>query len=134
MNGPRRPPHGRRNVPVRDLTAVEALRAARDLLTDPARWCKSAGARKRSNLEFPEGETVPATAASAVRWCAAGALCHLTGHRSDPPGACFLGQAARELFGVGIGRLNDHPETTHEMILEVLDRALARAIASEDRQ
>jgi hypothetical protein len=112
MSPPRRPPHGRRNVPVRDLTAVEALRAARELLLDPARWCKSAGARKRPSRDFPEGEPVPATAASAVRWCAGGALCHLTGKRTGPPGARFLDHAAWELFGVGIGRLNDRPETT----------------------
>ena len=47
---------------------VEALRQARALIADPARWCQYEGARGRS------GRGVDLLGRSAVAWCALGAL------------------------------------------------------------
>ena len=106
--------------------ALEALRAARALIGDPARWCRSAPARKPTTRGAPGGEPCHATDPAATRWCAAGALCHVTGRRREAPGFAELDHAARTLFGEAIGRVNDRRETTHAMILRCFDEAIAR--------
>src|SRR5690349_4380953 len=95
---------------------VAALKAARELIGEETRWTRSAPARRLRpargrGKNRHEAEWLPTHAADsrAGRWCAAGALCSVSGVRSGAPGIAFLEAASRELFGVGIGRANDDP-------------------------
>jgi hypothetical protein len=122
--------------PIRDPHA--ALIAARDLISSPERWTRSASGRRwKAPQKREPGAWVPtqATNPSASRWCAAGALCVVSGIRSSPPGMAYLQAASHELFGVGIGPANDDARlTTHADILLCYDLAIAMANTSrEDR-
>jgi hypothetical protein len=116
---------------------VVALRAARELIADPERWTRSAPARRwKAPQKREPGAWVPthATDPYASRWCAAGALCAVSGIRSGAPGITFLEAASRQLFGVGIGRANDDARlTTHADILRCLDLAITLVEAAADR-
>jgi hypothetical protein len=110
------------------LSDAEALRAARELLTDPERWCRSAPARSpraASRGHKPDWVRCGALDAPARRWCAAGALVKVSGISSNPPGLRALERAAIDRFGVGIGRANDDPRIPHAAILACFDAAIA---------
>lgn len=113
------------------MTPLEALRAARTLLEDPSRWTRSAGARKRTARG---DDPCPSTDPGATCWSAVGALGRVSSRRRGAPGVGELEEAARELFGEGIGRVNDRSETTHAMILACFDRAIARVAGHGARQ
>ena len=97
----------------------DTLRAARKLIEKPENWCKGDFARNSS------GEPVPDESADACAWCVAGALycrsvdavsagrAFMALHRSLPNG--FLCAP----------NFNDHPDTTHPMVLDLFDRAIA---------
>src|SRR5437762_3336665 len=89
---------------------VAALKAARDLIAAPERWIRSAPARRwKARQKREPGEWVPthATDPHASRWCAAAALCAVSGMRSGAPGSAYLEAASRQVFGTGISRAND---------------------------
>ena len=113
---------------------VAALKAARALIADPAHWTRSAPARRwKAPQKREPGAWVPAHATDphASRWCAAGALCAVSGMGSGPPGIAFLQAASERLFGTNIGRANDDPQlTTHADILRCYDAAIAMAEAA----
>ena len=79
-------------------------------------------------------EPCAATEPSASRWCAAGALCKVSGVRSGAPGFPFLDAAAVRLFGVGIGRANDDARLGHADVLRCYDAAIAAAQAEAGRE
>ena len=109
---------------------LAALSQARRLIADPDRWTRSAPARRwKAPHGKVKGEWVPteATDASARRFCAAGALCKVSGVRSGAPGFAFLDAAAVRLLGVGIGRANDDPRLGHADVLRCFDLAIALA-------
>src|SRR5262249_27404975 len=72
-------------------------------------------------------ERCAATEPSASRWCAAGALCKVSGVRRGAPGFAFLEAASVRLFGIGIGRANDDTRLGHAGILRCYDLAIALA-------
>ena len=112
--------------------ALAALTQARALIADPERWTRSAQARRwKAPHGRVKGEWVPteATDASARRFCAAGALCKVSGVRSGAPGFAFLDAASIRLFGVGIGRANDDPRPGHADVLRAYDLAITLAKA-----
>ena len=112
--------------------ALAALTRARALLADPDRWTRSVPARrwKAPQRRDPGAwEQCAATEPCASRWCAAGALCKVSGVRSGAPGFAFLDAAAVRLFGVGIGRANDDPRLGHAAVLRCYDAAIAAAEA-----
>src|SRR5687768_12531767 len=87
-----------------------ALAAARQLIADEACWCRSAPARWRRPAARRRAETWEPTNAldyRAERWCAAGALCKVTGRRTGAPGIGLLEDAAPRLLGTDLGRAND---------------------------
>ena len=117
------------------LDALAALRAARELIADPERWTRSAPARRcrqgrGRGKGRHKGEWLPthSTDPRAERWCAAGALCKVSGVRSGAPGFALLDAAAVRLFGVGIGRANDDPRIGHADILRCFDEAIAASL------
>jgi hypothetical protein len=119
----------------RRLSDMQALRAARDLLAEPARWCRSAPARTlrtASRGHKPAWVRCGALDGHAMRWCAAGALVKATGIDSGPPGLRALDRAAVDRFGVGIGRANDDPRIAHAAILACFDAAIAATGTGRD--
>ena len=102
------------------MTALEILKKARAKIRSPKRWVQGTiaeTAKKRgTNAKSPR----------AVRWCAFGALCVSTPrhHVFDREGAyqvlCMMAP------GRSIIEFNDRKTTTHEKILAVFDKAIAR--------
>ena len=72
-------------------------------------------------------EPCAATDPSARRWCAAGALCAVSGRRRRAPAFDFLEPASLRLFGMGIGRANDDRRLGHADVLRCFDAAIAAA-------
>jgi len=110
--------------------ALAVLTQARGLIGDPDRWTRSAPARRWKAPQRREPgawERCAATEPSASRWCAAGALCKVSGVRSGAPGFAFLEAASVRLFGIGIGRANDDPRLGHADVLRCYDLAIALA-------
>ena len=109
---------------------LAALRQARALIAEEASWTRSAPARR---VRAPRArgpakwEPCAATDPSARRWCAAGALCAVSGRRRSAPGFAFLEAASLRLFGVGIGRANDDRRLGHADVLRCFDAAIAAA-------
>jgi hypothetical protein len=117
------------------MTPLQALRAARELVADETRWCRSAPARtlRRASRTRPaEWVRCAALDGAAMRWCAAGALAQVSGIESDPPGLRVLGRAALTRFGVGLGRANDDPSISHAAILGAFDEAIAALQRTEE--
>jgi hypothetical protein len=117
-----------------DPSPEAALKAARKLIADEARWTRSAPARRLRpargrGKNRHEAEWLPthATDPRAGRWCAAGALCAVSQMRSGGSGIEFLEAASRQLFGVGIGRANDDPRSTHTDMLRCYAVAITLA-------
>jgi len=128
-----------RQQPIRDPHT--ALIAARDLIAEESRWTRSAPARRLHparghGRNRHEAEWLPtqATDPRAGRWCAAGALCAVSGMRSGAPGMSYLEGASRELFGTGIGRANDDPPIHHSDMRRCYDAAIATAEAAGKRR
>ena len=89
-----------RPQPIRDPHA--ALVAARELIANPDRWTRSAPGRRWKAPQMREpGAWVPTHAwgPHASRWCAAAALCAVSGMRRDAPGIEYLETASFQLFG-----------------------------------
>ena len=123
-------------------TAIEGLEAARELISDEARWTSGTFARAVDGT--PSHPSDP----EACRWCAHGAIRRTFDRGTGPVGsdpeyahACsVLDAAARELYGANspaiemaagswsyIG-VND--VLGHRAVLQVYDRAIARLKAS----
>ena len=114
--------------------ALAVLTQARGLIADPDRWTRSAPARRWKAPQAREPgawEPCAATEPSASRWCAAGALCKVSGIRSGAPGFAFLEAASVRLFGIGIGRANDDRRLGHADVLRCYDLAIALAGATD---
>ena len=101
------------------MTPLEILRGARELLAKPERWTKGECARRS------DGSITFSLDDEATCFCLDGALIRLCGGshtdlfheswealRSIRPGECPI-------------RFNDHPNTTHADILDLLDRGIA---------
>ena len=98
------------------IEGVEIM-TVKELLSDPKRWTKHANARDSNgqdcNLRSPE----------AVCWCITGAMSKV---RNESYEAMYhkVMKAIIKLFdGNGIVAFNDDPNTTHEMVMQVLEEA-----------
>jgi hypothetical protein len=96
------------------MTTVERLRAARELLSDPARWCRSGGYARNAF-----GSECSAEDPNATSWCALGALRKFDG---DP----FFLARALGVWGTGLVIWNDC-QATHTDLLAAFDRAIELA-------
>ncbi len=108
-------------------TIVEVLKKAKSLIDSREKWTKGAYARTA------EGRTVGAGQPDAACFCSTGAVSR----------ACFelkrsgyiacvhlLGEEARPFYHMSdIVGYNDDPATTHGMVMEVFDKAIAKAEA-----
>jgi hypothetical protein len=109
-------------------STLAGLRAIRELLSDPARWCKGSWARDVA------GKKIGPSQEGACRWCLDGAVLTLAGDYQDVEVA--LNKAAASLkFPTGYIHLNDHPTTDHATVLACIDTAIAQtAISAPDEE
>lgn len=98
------------------MTPLETLKAARDLISDPARWTQKTQARDRHgrNVDFLNDD--------AVCWCTLGAIAKadfdLWGKQSDAD------KVLRRLVPRGlVGQFND--THTHAEVIALFDAAIA---------
>lgn len=99
---------------------LQILRDLRDLLEPPQNWIK--GAYARDEHGFLAGSTHPL----ATCWCLSGAVTRVA--PSHQVVARIYRLLARRGF-VSLPEFNDHPDTTHSDVLELLDEAIAEVIA-----
>lgn len=106
------------------MDIVEALKATKALIDTPKKWTKGALARAES------GEPIYTDDPEAVCFCLHGAVNRVSGHQEH------LRRGAKDKIalaidtmypGYGIAEFNDSSETTHEMMLELLDKAIDAA-------
>jgi len=94
------------------------LKKARELISDPDRWTKGEMARTMF------GASVSANDSKATCWCVMGAIHHET--KDDPFLAGSVYQMVRaQLQGRSVSEFNDDPNTTHEAVMTLLDKAIA---------
>lgn len=107
-----------------ERSTVEVLKAARDRISDPERWCQETEAQDAI------GRNVEPTNAAAVRWCFAGAVYAEGVDATTAPhiGVSQIGRILNEAIGVeGAGPWNDAPDRSHADVLEAFDRAIQLA-------
>ena len=110
------------------MRAKEILTEARELLSDPARWCKG-------GLAFrADGVACDARGGDAVRWCALGAMHRAAGDEERDqrtPSFAAAWEATNSAAGARgfwlISDFNNAPETEHADIMAFFDEAIAAA-------
>ena len=118
---------------------MKILKKAREIITPKERWAKGFLAKDRNN--YP----VSPTSFRAICFCAEGAIGKASDLlQGDLGSSCSEDQivhAARiqtratdmldsevfQAYGMHVSDWNDHSETTHEDVLDMFDRAIARA-------
>jgi hypothetical protein len=88
------------------------LLATRELLNTPKSWTQGAYARDK------RGASVGSHHPQAISWCLSGATYKI--------GAPYITQDSirRSIGPHGIAKFNDHPDRTHQDILNLLDKAI----------
>lgn len=124
------------------MTGADVLAKAKELLADPSKWTRKALARTAN------GHEVPPSSEFACRFCALGAIAHITGEDNDRDGASdayvraemALYEACRRM-GVQISNgystytahspveVNDRG--THKDVIEMFERAHALQVERE---
>lgn len=112
------------------MSALAILKSARNTLTPPRAWTQRSYARDANGLStHPRG-------AGASSFCLLGALRHAA--EADPVAI----NTARDVLSHVILRetghdgavcFNDHPSTTHDQVIHVLDMAIAIRAQQEKR-
>lgn len=96
------------------MTTVEVLKAARDLISDPAKWTTKAFARDT------KGNAVVPYSTLAVRFCAYGAIDHVC--QDDP---VTKSMALAQLGRVSVrGIVHTNDIRGHQAILAAFDKAI----------
>lgn len=98
------------------MTTLDVLKAARELIRDPARWCQDAFACDA------DGDAVHTLDPQAVRWCAVGALNKVA--PSSEVSADAYGLLEVAAGPICVSDIND--AEGHEAVLAVYDEAIAR--------
>ena len=100
-----------------DMTPLEILKRARELISVPERWTQGSFARDAKGLDIDNSRSK-----RAVCWCSWGALEHVTNGRAGLADAiCILQKAMR----MPVARYNDL--YSHKATLRAFDRAIAVA-------
>jgi hypothetical protein len=110
-----------------DITVLDVLREMRKKLANPKHWTQRTFARTC------RGRSVEYWDPKATKWCLSGAA-RMCAANNDVRGLA-MGIMADELVGessssvrrICVVTWNDHPLRTHAEVLELLDRAIARA-------
>ena len=118
------------------MTTVEFLHLTREKIAEEAAWCKGTYATNSA------GVPVLVSDRAACMWCILGALDITSRPYNDiaryeaqrfleaslPPN---LGNAALSEFTCVLGAFNDRPETKHQDVLDLFDRAIAKLLAKD---
>jgi hypothetical protein len=99
------------------MTTLDVLKAARALISDPARWTQNVMARDADGGQYTFG-----CAPQTVSWCALGALQHITG-KASTNGALDALDTQLPIY-ITIDYFND--THTHAEVLALFDAAIAR--------
>ena len=99
------------------MTPLETLKAARDLISDPARWTQGALARDAN------GNEIDSTDNGAICWCSFGAIQVYTQKKWLTDVDHYLQKVCCELFDTSAERYND--THTHAEVLALFDAAIA---------
>jgi hypothetical protein len=100
-------------------TTLQILTAARELLSDEARWTKAYLAKTLSERPCDP------RAYLAVCWCAMGAIDRAA--KRNTSGAFEAGLTIESVIYKPIAAFNDDPATTHADVLKAFDRAIEKA-------
>lgn len=106
------------------MNIMEALKATKAVIDTPEKWTQVAFARNAS------GEAVSAFDSSAVCYCLRGALTKATagmGDNREARAAIVWAIKGLNYHYSIIYVFNDHPDTTHAMVMAVLDKAIETA-------
>lgn len=99
-------------------TIYSALKAARELISDPKRWVQGCNARTQ------EGAYVYSSDPEAYCFCSYGALLKVAPSWLAEDALDALSEFSLAEYGKATIRLNDDPKTTHAMVLELFDQAI----------
>src|SRR5260221_3043798 len=101
-------------------TASECLKMARSIIKKPKNWVRGCYAFDRWANQCMGKEN------DAIKWCSIGAL-----HRANGPLELVARDFLKRVCNGSIVGFNDHPNTTHAMVLAKFDEAIELALASE---
>ena len=100
---------------------IAILEKAKSIIATPDRWCREDLARDIRGIEVSPHNSM------AVCWCAYGAM-KCAGRRL---GLDHFINSSVNIFNSVSSKdmiyLNDHDDTTHDMLMETFDRAIAKA-------
>lgn len=99
------------------MTPLETLKAARQLISDPAKWTQRFMARDADKHPTYVGSK------SADCWCSMGAICHVVGGLCQSDGEAALAALGATIGGKNVVRFND--THTHAEVLALFDAAIA---------
>lgn len=104
------------------MKAVDILKGAREIVSDPAKWTQSTFAKT------PNGRRVSPDHPEASCFCMGGAIYRACPGSYDaskePPELLKAFNTVRTIVGAGIARFNDF--STHAEVLVAFDRAIAK--------
>lgn len=103
------------------VSTLEALIAARDLISDPKRWTQDVQARDKY------GHRVGALHPSAAKWCAMGAIRRVGDPLPTRALTDSLMRASMTLFDTAPVNVNDlgHRSEAHARVLAMFDHAIS---------
>lgn len=113
------PPTNKEETMDKPQTAVEALKAARELISDPKRWTQ------HHFSATTDGTPCDSQDPDARRFCALGAILRVRGvplHADR-----YLDEAGKKLFGMNVDQVNDTLQ--HDDVLQMFDKAIQLAEA-----
>lgn len=107
-----------------NIDALVALRQARALISDEARWIRGFDAVGEITKSNGLPKAVPAQSSLAVRWCARGSIMRA----NDNIDVCntLLRELSRDLGGQHIVEYNDSHYHSHADVLRVFDKTIER--------
>lgn len=107
------------------MTPLEMLHQAKQKISKPENWCKGNSAVNAA------GAPVPVKYREACRWCSVGSVGSIRASSDGYWDAVAILDRATSYQTDGFYRdiidLNDHPDTTHDDVVEVFDRAMLLA-------
>jgi hypothetical protein len=101
------------------MTTLETLKAARQTLTPLEAWTKGDNARDQ------DGARVDPQDPRATCWCLIGAIA-MQGHYSSVASYEIRQTLVKDGRCDSIAAFNDDPDTTHDDVLGLLDKTIAR--------
>lgn len=100
---------------------ADTLRRAKELISDPNAWTQGCFAEDADGLHVEPRDP------SARTWCAVGAIIKVGDDMVVEEAEGVLGDALPMKCQSVVAAFNDDPDTSHGMLMEAFDQAIARA-------